>query len=118
MRTRFSSVAQFGDAVVGLDDNILCAVDAATGKRLWKKQRYGHGQILRVADLLLVVEEKGSIRLLKPDRTGPHPVGDAFPALDRKTWSHPVLVGDRLFVRNDRQMVCVRLPLLSPPAGN
>ena len=38
----------------------LCCVDAATGKRRWKAGRYGHGQLLLLADqqLLLVISEK------------------------------------------------------------
>lgn len=116
MKTKFCNLAQFGDVVVGLDNGILCAVDAKNGKRLWKKGRYGHGQMLKVNDHLLIVEEKGDVQLLKPDRKGHHPIGDSIPALDRKSWSHPVLIDDRLVVRNDQQIVCLRLPLDGGPA--
>ena len=113
MRTRFSNIVQFGDVVVGLDDNILCAVDINSGKRVWKKSRYGHGQLLKAGDLLLVLEEKGDIRLLKPDAKGPHSVTDSIQALDRKTWAHPVVVGNRLIIRNDQEIVCLQIPVIA-----
>jgi hypothetical protein len=34
-----------------------------------------------------------------------------IPVLEGKTWNHPVLTGDVLLLRNDREMVALRLPL-------
>jgi outer membrane protein assembly factor BamB len=50
MRTKFCNFTQFGEVLVGLDNGILCGVDAMTGTRLWKNGRYGHGQMLKVGE--------------------------------------------------------------------
>jgi outer membrane protein assembly factor BamB len=34
-----------------------------------------------------------------------------LPALEGKTWNHPVLAGDVLLARNGQEMVAIRLPL-------
>ena len=34
-----------------------------------------------------------------------------MPAVEGKTWNHPVLVDDLLLVRNDREMVAFRVKL-------
>ena len=110
MKTKFCNFAQFGKVLVGLDNGILCGVDAETGKRLWKNGRYGHGQLLKVGRHLLVMEERGRLNLLRPDADGHNPLGSVA-ALDRKTWNHPVLVDNRLIVRNDQEIVCLQLTL-------
>ncbi len=109
----------FNDSVVhhgymfGFDGSILACIDVKDGTRKWKGGRYGQGQLvlLRDQDLLLVISEEGELALVKatPDQFTELA---RFPAIEGKTWNHPVLVGDRLLVRNGNEMVAFRLPLL------
>ncbi|MFI4947146.1 MAG: hypothetical protein ACHP85_27965, partial [Burkholderiales bacterium] len=106
----------FNDFVVheghayGFDKNILAAIDLADGQRKWKGGRYGAGQLILLPeqDLLLVLSEHGELVLVRA-------TPDAFtevakvPAIEGKSWSHPVLVGDRLLVRNAQEMAAFRL---------
>lgn len=95
----------------GFDGRILASVDLADGSRSWKGGRYGHGQLLLLADqdLLLVVSEGGDAILVSA-------TPEAFvelarqPLLEGKTWNHPVLVGDLLLLRNAQEMAVLRLP--------
>jgi outer membrane protein assembly factor BamB len=59
MRPAFNDFVVCGDSIYGFDESIFCCVDTATGKRRWKAGRYGHGQVLLIADqkLLLIVSE-------------------------------------------------------------
>jgi outer membrane protein assembly factor BamB len=94
----------------GFDGNILAAIDVDDGERKWKGGRYGSGQLILLPDqdLLLVLSEQGELALV-----GATP--EAFkelariPAVEGKTWNHPVLVGDLLLVRNAQEMVAFRL---------
>src|SRR5262249_53475164 len=106
----------FNDCVVhkghayGFDGPQFCCVDLKTGKRCWKAGRYGHGQVVLLADqgLLLVLSETGDAILVPADPTPtdePRELG-RFKALEGKTWNHPVLAHDRLFVRNAKEMAC------------
>ena len=98
---------------IGFDGNILASVNLEDGKRDWKGGRYGNGQLLLLAeqDLLLVISEDGELALVNATPDKYTEVAKA-PALDGKTWNHPVIVGDILLVRNGEQMAAFRL---SPP---
>jgi outer membrane protein assembly factor BamB len=96
----------------GFDGNILSAINLETGERAWKGGRYGNGQMLLLADqdLLLVTSEEGELALVSatPDK---YTEIAKFPALNAKTWNHPVLIGDVLLVRNGEEMVAFRLSI-------
>ena len=60
---------------------------------------------------LLIQAEDGSLALVEatPEE---HRELHRIPVLDRKTWNPPVLVGDVLLLRNDREAVALRLARL------
>jgi outer membrane protein assembly factor BamB len=108
----------FNDFVVhdgrafGFDGGILACIGLKDGKRVWKGGRYGHGQLVLLSDqdVLLVLSEEGELALVAA-------AGDQFrelarfPAVEGKTWNHPVLAGDILLVRNGQEMAAFRLSL-------
>ncbi len=108
----------FNDFVVhdghafGFDGRILACVDVEDGARKWKGGRYGHGQLVLFPDqdLLLVLSEEGELVLVAASSEKFTELA-RFPAIEGKTWNHPVLVKDVLLARNGEEMVAFRLSL-------
>ena len=96
----------------GFDGRILSCIDLKDGQRKWKGGRYGNGQLVLLVDqdLLLVLSEEGEMVLV---RATPDQFTEIakLPAIQGKTWNHPVLVRDVLLVRNSEEMAAFRLPL-------
>ena len=112
MKPDFNDYVAYRGYLYGLDHNILCCVDLATGKRKWKNGRYGNGQILLLPDAgqLLVLSEEGELVLI---RANPEKLDEVArqKVLEGKTWNHPALAGNRLYVRNAEEAACFELPL-------
>lgn len=94
----------------GFDGNRLVCYDPLTGNLRWKGPRVG-GQILAVSeiDMLIVLTEKGEVLLVEA-LTDRYTERARFQALEGKTWNHPVVAGDKLYVRNNDEAVCYALP--------
>jgi outer membrane protein assembly factor BamB len=89
----------------------LHCLDAKTGKDLWPKPKVVgqyHATLLRTGDSkLLMLEEAGSLVLLDPDPK-------EYKELARSkvcghTWAHPALANGRLYVRDDKEVICLKL---------
>jgi hypothetical protein len=112
---------EFPDFVVhngyayGFDIGVFCCLRVADGKRAWKEGRYGRGQVMLLRDqsLLLVSAESGELVLLAADPTAHRELG-RFQALKGKTWNHPVVKGDRVYLRNAEEMACYSLSSKRP----
>ncbi len=87
----------------------LQCLEAKTGKALWTRKNVGkyHATVMLAKDRLLMLEEPGDLVLIEPDPK-------EFKELARakvcgKTWAHPALSDGRLFVRDEKELICVEL---------
>lgn len=112
LKAKFAHLIYYEGYVYGLDDGILVCLDPETGRRKWKRGRYGHGQLLLVDDLLLVQGEHGDIILIDPS---PEELRELtrFTVMDGKIWNTPALAGRYLLVRNDAEAALFEMPVIA-----
>ncbi|MXZ36594.1 MAG: PQQ-binding-like beta-propeller repeat protein [Acidobacteria bacterium] len=110
LKTKFTNTVLHKDSIYGLDEGILVCLDPETGRRRWKRGRYGHGQLILVGDLLLITSEQGEVALVEANPERYQEVA-RFPALEGITWNTPALSGDLLLVRNHQQAAAYKLPV-------
>lgn len=112
MKPDFTELTTHKGYLYGIDGSMFSCIDLKTGQRKWKDGRYGKGQalLLTSSELLLIAAENGRVALVKADPTAHNELA-SFPAIKGKTWTHPVVVADKLLVRNAQEAACYQLPL-------
>jgi outer membrane protein assembly factor BamB len=113
MKSDFNDFVEHQGNLYGFDGNIFACIDLETGKRRWKKGRYGNGQVLMLCDAgqMIVTSEAGELVLLKADSSKMVELAK-FHAIDGKTWNHSVVVGNQVFIRNAEEAACYELPTM------
>jgi outer membrane protein assembly factor BamB len=88
----------------------LHCADVKSGKVLWSRPKVGkyHAALIRTGDdKLLMLQDSGMLVLLEPN-------GKEYKELARAkvcglAWAHPALAGGRLYVRDDKQLICLEM---------
>ena len=115
MKTKMCNVVIRDGYVYGLDDINLQCIELATGKKRWKKRRtpkFGHGQIMLIGDVILLLTEHGEVVLVEPSPEKYQELA-SFQALseDQITWNNPAFAPPYLLLRNAQEAVCYELSL-------
>jgi hypothetical protein len=66
--------------------------------------------LLQKSALLLIAAENGQIVLVEANPSKWQEL-TKFDALEGRTWNHPVVIGNRLYVRNSQEAACYLLPV-------
>ncbi len=122
LKTKFGNVVIRDDFAYGLNDVFLQCVDLSDGHATWNKRRsptFGHGQIILVGDVILMLSESGELILVEASPKKYHELAN-LQAIEGVTWNNPALAGNLLVVRNAEEAACFELPLreAAPLASN
>jgi outer membrane protein assembly factor BamB len=97
-------------AIAKKPESTLNCVEAATGKVLWSKPNVGkyHAALIRTGDnKLLMHSDTGDLVMIDPDPKEYRELARA--TICGQTWAHPALANGRLYVRDNKELICLKL---------
>jgi outer membrane protein assembly factor BamB len=101
MRNHHSSSVLIGDHLYGFSSQILTAMRFDTGEIAWKDRSVGKGSLVFADGHLYCLSEDGIVGLVEATPAGYREKGRfEIQHGSLKTWTHPVVVGGRLYLRD------------------
>ena len=101
MRNHHSSSVLVGDYLYGFSSAILTAMKFDTGEIAWRDRSVGKGSLVYADGRLYCFSENGVVGLVEASPAGYKEVGRfRIPQDSLPTWTHPVVSGGRLFLRD------------------
>ena len=101
MRNHHSSSVLVGDYLYGFSSSILTAMRFDTGEIAWRDRSVGKGSLVYADGNLYCFSENGVVGLVEATPTGYHEKGRfRIQQGSLPTWTHPVVAGGRLYLRD------------------
>ena len=101
MRNHHSSSILIGDHLYGFSGGILTAMRFDTGEVAWRDRSVGKGSLVYADGNLYALSENGVVGLIEATPTGYSEKGRfRIPQDSLPTWTHPVVAGGKLFLRD------------------
>jgi outer membrane protein assembly factor BamB len=91
----------------------LRCVEVKTGKELWNQPKVGkyHAAMLRTGDnKLLMLSDVGDLVLIDPSPKGYKELARSKVGNSDKVWAHPALSDGRVYLRDEKELICLELP--------
>ena len=106
MKNHFGTSVYHDGYIYGFDNAILKCIQADTGVEQWKARGYGKGTLIVADGHLIVLSASGKLALVKAQHNEFVEVAGAD-VLSGKCWTVPSLADGRLYLRNEREIVCL-----------
>ena len=101
MKNHHGGVVLVNGHIYGYNDSILTCLEFASGKMIWRDRSVGKGAVSYADGHLYILGENNVVGLVEATPAGYKEKG-RFSITDQgwPSWSHPVVSGGRLYVRN------------------
>jgi outer membrane protein assembly factor BamB len=106
MKNHFNSSVLDGNFLYGFDGTILKCIEASSGAQQWRRRDFGKGSLILADGHLIVLGDDGKLALVEVNSTDYKEKARAQ-VLEGKCWTVPTLAGGKLYIRNEKELVCL-----------
>jgi outer membrane protein assembly factor BamB len=101
MKNHHGGVVLIDNYLYGFSDAILTCIEFNTGKTVWRDRSVGKGSVAYADGHLYLFSENNTVGLAEATPEGYREKGRfTIPDQGWPSWAHPVVVGGRLYIRN------------------
>ena len=113
LRLMHGSVVRSGNTVLASSGDFgpafLTGIDLESGELRFRQRGFAKANVVKVDDLFLVLDEDGKLGLLSLGPEGLDVLAEKEGVLNGVTWSAPVVVGSRAYLRSRTEVVAIDL---------
>jgi outer membrane protein assembly factor BamB len=106
MCNHFPSSILINGYLFGFNDSLLTCMELRTGNVRWKQRGFDKGTILGAGNQLIILGEYGKLALAEASPEG-YREKASCQIVDQKCWSVPVLADGRLYLRDEKMVMCL-----------
>jgi outer membrane protein assembly factor BamB len=114
MRNEWQTAIQLGEYLYAFDNvgsagpvtHLVC-IEATTGKQVWRKTRFGKGNMIAADGKLFATTMKGELVIIKATPNGYEELGRS--TVIGTTRQAPALANGRLYLRDGKEIVCLNV---------
>ncbi|RKU12754.1 hypothetical protein C6502_05255 [Candidatus Poribacteria bacterium] len=106
MKNQFASSVLHENYLYGFDNSILKCIKADTGEEQWKTRGFGKGTVILADGHLIILSDRGKLGLAEATPIGYIEKASAK-VLSGLCWTVPTLANGKLYVRNEKEMICL-----------
>ncbi len=108
MSNHFHTSVLIGDYLYGFDNGTFKCIKAETGEQTWARRRLGKGSLIYADGHLIVLSERGKLLWVEAN-PNEYVEKSSVQVLQGRTWTPPTLANGMLFLRNQKEIVCLNL---------
>lgn len=93
-------------ATIGDTTTPLVAIEARTGKIVWRQRGFSKSKMLRVGDKLITLDDDGKLGLVRATPTAVEVLATTQ-LFNDTAWTPPTLIGSTLYVRDNKRIMAL-----------